>query len=226
MDLTALSAEFPRDAVHWRPQGKPLSKDGRNPVCMALAYIDARDVMDRLDEVCGTDRWQTEFMETPKGRVICRIGILTENGWVWKGDGAGDTDVESEKGGISDALKRAAVSWGIGRYLYRLKSPWVECEVGNNGQWRKWTQDPWTKVSAPQAVQQPRKPQAPPQPANAPKAADEDVARASEYIRAASDEDDLMDRWRKLPAHVAELAEVKATAKARKAQLAQKKDAA
>lgn len=160
MDLTALGAEFPRDAVHWRPQGKPLSKDGRNPVCMALAYIDARDVMDRLDEVCGPDRWQTEFTETAKGRVICRIGILTENGWVWKGDGAGDTDVEGEKGGISDALKRAAVSWGIGRYLYRLKSPWVECEVGNNGQWRKWTQDPWAKVSAPAAApaRQQRKP--------------------------------------------------------------------
>ena len=117
MDLTNLAAEFPRDAIHWRPQGKPLSKDGRAPVCMALAYIDARDVMDRLDDVCGPDRWQTEFIETPKGRVICRIGILTDNGWVWKGDGAGDTDVEGEKGGISDALKRAAVSWGIGRYL-------------------------------------------------------------------------------------------------------------
>ena len=177
MDLTALSVEFPRDAVHWRPQGKPLSKDGRNPVCMALAYIDARDVMDRLDEVCGPDRWQTEFTETAKGRVICRIGILTENGWVWKGDGAGDTDVEGEKGGISDALKRAAVSWGIGRYLYRLKSPWVECEVGNNGQWRKWTQDPWVKVAAPAA--QPTRQQRPasPKPAEPSSAAAEAASR-------------------------------------------------
>ena len=50
MDLIALSAEFPHDAVHWRPQGKPITKEGRNPVCMALAYIDARDVMDRLDD--------------------------------------------------------------------------------------------------------------------------------------------------------------------------------
>ena len=151
MDLTNLAAEFPRDAIHWRPQGKPLSKDGRAPVCMALAYIDPRDVMDRLDDVSGPDRWQTEFIETPKGRVICRIGILTDNGWVWKGDGAGDTDVEGEKGGISDALKRAAVSWGIGRYLYRLDSVWAECEVGSNGQWRKWAQDPWSKVRAQKA---------------------------------------------------------------------------
>lgn len=63
------------------------------------------------------------------------------------------------------------------------------------------------------------------QSANAPKAVDEDVARASEYIRSATDEDDLMDRWRKLPAHVAELAQVKATAKARKAELTQGKAA-
>lgn len=225
MDLTALGAEFPRDAVHWRPQGKPLSKDGRNPVCMALAYIDARDVMDRLDEVCGPGRWQTEFTETAKGRVICRIGILTDNGWVWKGDGAGDTAVEGEKGGISDALKRAAVSWGIGRYLYRFDSVWVECEIGNNGQWRKWTQDPWSKVKGaakPASAQQQSKPQA----ANTPKATQEDAARASDYLSAAADQDDLMDRWRKLPVHVAELPEVKATAKARKAQLTQKKDAA
>lgn len=177
MDLTALSAEFSRDAVHWRPQGKPLSKDGRNPVCMALAYIDARDVMDRLDEVCGPDRWQTEFTETPKGRMICRIGILTENGWVWKGDGAGDTDVEGEKGGISDALKRAAVSWGIGRYLYRLKSPWVECEIGNNGQWRKWTQDPWTKVSAPAAPPARHQRPAAPKPADGPSSAASEAAK-------------------------------------------------
>lgn len=218
MDLIPLAAEFSRDAVHWRPQGKPLVKTGSNPVCMALAYIDARDVMDRLDGVCGPDRWQTEFVETAKGRVICRIGILTGNGWVWKGDGAGDTDVEGEKGGISDALKRAAVSWGIGRYLYRLKSPWVECEVGNNGQWRKWTQDPWSKVrgSAPNPAANGPRPQSAPAPT------DEAVTRATEYLAASTDADDLMDRWRKIPKPVADHATVKAAAKARKAELATK----
>jgi len=48
--------------------------------------------------------------------------------WIWKADGAGDTDVEAEKGAISDAFKRAAVKWGVGRYLYDLDSPWVALE--------------------------------------------------------------------------------------------------
>jgi hypothetical protein len=45
--------------------------------------------------------------------------------WVWKANGAGNSDVEAEKGACSDAFKRAAVLWGIGRYLYDLDSPWV-----------------------------------------------------------------------------------------------------
>jgi len=149
MNLERLREPFPREAVHWRAQGTPTEKNGKF-VAMALAYLDARDVMDRLDDVCGPGGWQAEFTETPKGRVLCRLGIHTPNGWVWKSDGAGDTDVEGEKGGISDALKRAAVHWGIGRYLYRLDSPWLECEAkkAQNGKvyWKRWTQDPWSKV--------------------------------------------------------------------------------
>jgi len=38
--------------------------------------------------------------------------------WVTKSDGADDSSIESAKGGISDSLKRAAVQYGIGRYLY------------------------------------------------------------------------------------------------------------
>lgn len=148
MDLRKLHAEFPREAVHWRVQGTPYKGRG-GFAAMALAYIDARDVMDRLDDVCSPENWQTEYTETPSGRVICRIGINTAEGWVWKGDGAGSTQVEGEKGGISDALKRAAVAWGIGRYLYRLDAPWVACEVNEKGgkvYWKRWTEDPWSKV--------------------------------------------------------------------------------
>lgn len=147
MNLSALSAPFPRAAVHWRAQGKPYARDGKH-TAMALAYIDARDVMDRLDDVCGPENWQSEFAETARGRVICRLGIRFGDAWVWKSDGAGDTDVEGEKGGISDSLKRAAVSWGVGRYLYRLDSPWAPCEITDKGAWRKWTADPWAFVKS------------------------------------------------------------------------------
>ena len=148
MNLADLSAEFPRDAVHWRVQGKPYERNGTFSA-MALAYIDARDVMDRLDEACGPENWQDEYVETVRGRIICRIGIRINESWVWKSDGAGGTQVESEKGGISDALKRAAVCWGVGRYLYRMSSVWVACEVkggGASASWKKWAEDPWSKV--------------------------------------------------------------------------------
>jgi len=146
MEIAKLAEEFPRGAVHWRAQ--TLTRNGEK--ALALAYLDARDVMDRLDEVCGPEHWQSEFEETAKGRVICRIGIKIESDWVWKSDGAGNTDVEGEKGGISDALKRAAVHWGIGRYLYRTKAPWVPCKTYENKAgkkvWSEWTEDPWNFV--------------------------------------------------------------------------------
>jgi hypothetical protein len=149
-----LAAEFPREGVHWRAQS--LTQDGTK--ALALAYLDARDVMDRLDEVCGPQGWSDSYVETAKGRVICSIAIKTPtDGWVSKSDGAGDTDVEGEKGGMSDAFKRAAVKWGIGRYLYRLPSVWAPCESKEwNGkkQWKAWKGSPWDAVRTPTAAPQ------------------------------------------------------------------------
>ena len=145
MNIRDLAAEFPRDAIHWRAQ--TLTRDGDK--ALALAYLDARDVMDRLDDVCGPENWQSRYVETARGRVLCEIGIRIGDDWVWKSDGAGDTAVEGEKGGISDALKRAAVQWGIGRYLYRLDAVWCPCETyerGGKKVWSKWTADPWDFV--------------------------------------------------------------------------------
>lgn len=139
-----LAAEFPRDAVSWRAQS--VTKDGKK--AMALAYIDARDVMERLDGVCGHGNWQDRY-EFAGPRTICYLSIKIDGEWVTKADGAGDTAVEAEKGAISDAFKRAAVKWGIGRYLYALDAPWVPCESGDwNGkkQWKRWTADPWSFV--------------------------------------------------------------------------------
>lgn len=116
----ALSEPFAPERVHWRI-GSTTQDKKRG---MALAYIDARDVMDRLDEVVGSGNWESRFRDAA-GRVVCELTIFG----VTKSDGAGDTAVEAEKGGISDAFKRAAVHFGIGRYLYRLAAPWVELDA-------------------------------------------------------------------------------------------------
>lgn len=118
--LVRLKAPFPADKLSWRIGQKNKDKTK----AMMLVYIDSRDVQDRLDEVCGMD-WSDSYTEV-KGRLVCSITI---NG-VTRTDGAGDTDFEAEKGGLSDAFKRAAVKWGIGRYLYDAKNynTWVNCK--------------------------------------------------------------------------------------------------
>lgn len=114
-----LSAPFPADYIDWRVG----STNNDKTKGMALAYIDARAVMDRLDTICGPANWQCQY--TQAGSImICAIGIKFDD-WVWKQDGAGATDFEGEKGAMSDAFKRAAVRWGVGRYLYDIKAPWV-----------------------------------------------------------------------------------------------------
>lgn len=118
--LTRLAEPFPPELVSWRVG--PTTKD--NSKGQALAYIDARDVMRRFDEVCGP-HWQCRYIPMPNGTTCCEIGVLIEGDWIWRSNGAGATDIEGEKGGYSDALKRAAVLFGVGRYLYDLNPPWV-----------------------------------------------------------------------------------------------------
>jgi len=82
-----------------------------------LAYITARDVMQRLDEVFGIDGWQDSYDYVGE-RMICTLKCRFGSEWISKSDGADDTSIEGAKGGISDALKRAAVKYGVFRYAY------------------------------------------------------------------------------------------------------------
>lgn len=119
-----LKKPFPEGAIHWRIGARNKDKSSGLP----LAYIDARDVMDRLDFVLGFDGWEDSYTETTSGRVICTLACMIDGKLVIRSDGAGDTGTEGEKGAISDALKRAAVKFGIGRYLYGLGGQWVDLD--------------------------------------------------------------------------------------------------
>ena len=110
MNLEDLKKELP---YKWRVQSARYGK------ATCVAYIDARDAQDLLDEVVGPGKWSTEYYESC-GLLMCRVGIHTEHGWVWKSDTGSESNVEKQKGHASDAFKRACVSWGIGRFLYRL----------------------------------------------------------------------------------------------------------
>lgn len=119
MELKELKKQIP---YQWRVQSFSKHK----PAAQCVAYIDARDVMDLLDDVCGPQNWQSDFKDVG-GQMFAGIGIrVGASGiedaadWVWKWDTGSETAVEAEKGQASDSFKRAAVKWGIGRFLYDL----------------------------------------------------------------------------------------------------------
>jgi len=129
MKLEDLKKPFTSSQISWRVGRKSKAGDKAIP----FAYLTARDVMDRLDEVCGLESWQAEYPFPG----CCRIGIRAEfdggsmQQWIWRANMADDTAIEAVKGGASDAFKRAAVLFGIGRYLYDLPNVYVP--VGQYG---------------------------------------------------------------------------------------------
>lgn len=84
-----------------------------------VAYIDARQVMDILDAVVGPGNWTDDY-DMVGGRLVCRLAIKVDGHWITKVDCGSDSSYEAEKGGMSDAFKRSAVKWGIGRFLYDM----------------------------------------------------------------------------------------------------------
>lgn len=112
---------FNPEEIKWRVGSTAKDK----PSGLALAYIDSRTVMDRLDVVLGPMNWSVNYHTHDKG-VICNLSLRIGGEWIAKADGSENTDIEGVKGGISSALKRAAVTFGIGRYLYNLPNIWVE----------------------------------------------------------------------------------------------------
>jgi hypothetical protein len=126
----ALAAPFPIEEISWRvgPTNDKSRAEGQPLRGQPLCYVDARTVMDRLDSVMGIDGWQCNYTPGVGPSIVCNIGVRIAGDWIWKGDGAGPSDNEPEKGALSDAFKRAAVRFGVGRYLYDIKAPWLELE--------------------------------------------------------------------------------------------------
>ncbi|HHH1886669.1 TPA: Rad52/Rad22 family DNA repair protein [Yersinia enterocolitica] len=135
MDLLKLDEPFPVDDIEWRVQRCGITND--NPWAMVLAYVTNRAIMYRLDEVCGKENWKNEYSPGPDGGVMCGLSIRINEEWVTKWDGAEKTQVEAVKGGMSASMKRAAVQWGIGRYLYSLEENFAICSIKKQNGWNK-----------------------------------------------------------------------------------------
>lgn len=132
--MKKLQAPFPAECIEWRVGSTNKEKTKG----MALAYVTNRAIQDRLDEVFGCFGWKNEFKEWKGNSQLCGISVMFERKsgdmvfteWITKWDGADDSNMEATKGGLSDAMKRAAYQWGIGRYLYKLESIWVPLKDG------------------------------------------------------------------------------------------------
>jgi hypothetical protein len=110
--FAALAAPFEPDEIKVRSQA------GRS-----LPYITSRTIMNRLDDVLGPSNWWDEY-EPLEHSVICRLTVRLPGGAVLTkcdaGGYAGMADPgDDDKSGFADAFKRAAVKFGVGRYLYR-----------------------------------------------------------------------------------------------------------
>src|SRR3954451_7325179 len=120
----ALAAPFNPREVRFKPGVVSGNR------ALALVYVDARVIQDRLDEVLGVAGWQDEYECLPDGSVVCRLHLRLGSEWITKMDVGGQSEQPDEgdrrKAAFSDALKRAAVKFGIGRYLYRLPQQWVD----------------------------------------------------------------------------------------------------
>lgn len=120
----ALAAPFDPKDIKFKPQ---LVKNNR---CLAMAFIDARLIQDRLDETVGVENWQDRYDFLPDGSVVCRLRLKLGGRWITKTDVGSPSEQPDSgdrvKAAVSDALKRAAVKFGIGRYLYRLPATWVD----------------------------------------------------------------------------------------------------
>ena len=128
-----LAYPFTADEIEWRVllTTKDKSKG------QVAAYIDSRAIQKRLDDVLGRENWKNHFITMPGNSNsttahICEISIYypDRQEWITKSDGAGSTDIEPIKGGLSNAFKRAASIWNIGRYLYELPGIWVLLKDG------------------------------------------------------------------------------------------------
>jgi len=173
----ALQANFTQAQVSFKPQKVEGGK------ALAVAYIDARDVMSRLDDVVGCDNWYATYNQVGEKSIECHLYVQINGNWICKSDVGGTSSQPDEddrvKAGYSDALKRAAIHWGIGRSIYQLPMSWVPAEG------KRLAQEPKLPLwyiqghQAPPAVAAPAKTAEPaPAPvANAPKASPEQLSK-------------------------------------------------
>jgi hypothetical protein len=136
-----LAAPLPGEAISWRQDGKPITRDGKF-LARFVAYVEANTVRERLDEVVPGE-WDLTLTPLPQlgtepaGEATCsfkaRLQVL---GVVREDVGTG----RDYKQAATDAFKRAAVRFGVAHELYSYGQNWVELD--GDGKYARPLEDP------------------------------------------------------------------------------------
>jgi hypothetical protein len=118
-----LRRPFTAGATRWKIQQQSGNPPTRG---MVVSFIDARLVVERFNLVVP-HLWWDEYERLDGKRLLCR---LTVDGITRQDVGQGPE--ASSKDAFSDALKRAAVKFGIGVSLYALRQTWLDVGEGKN----------------------------------------------------------------------------------------------
>ena len=116
--LKKLSQPFSVDQIQWKPGA--VNRDKTR--CLALAYVDSRHYMARLDQV--DPGWSDSYEVLPgDNTVVCRLTV----GGVTRTDLGRKDEAEQNSltSAAAQAFKRACTKFGLGRHLYFTDSPWV-----------------------------------------------------------------------------------------------------
>lgn len=129
------------------------------PLILVTPYVNRPALINRLNQVCGIDGWQTAARHQD-GHVSVGVGVwippvitvgegpmaelLATGRWVWRWDGTGPLDhdpkgkglsrAEAGKGDFSNAFKRACEQLGCALYLRELKP--LRAIVSRNGRYK------------------------------------------------------------------------------------------
>jgi hypothetical protein len=144
VNLNELDRKFAGHELEFRPS----NFSEKTNKALALVYVKLKPIEDRLDEVCGKENWSVDYEEGPLGGIIATLGIrgVAIEGrdfgmWTHKSDGADATQFEAVKGGLTDAFKRVARRWGVGRYLHDVPQVWIPAKKSGKYVYfeREWT---------------------------------------------------------------------------------------
>jgi hypothetical protein len=145
--IDGLRAPTPPEAIQFLAK-KVIAEPNKPPKALAVAYVDAAYIEDRLDRVVGPLSWQ---MNVKQAGEITVVGIGIRNPitgeWLWKWDTGQEPEEENEppdvkrtsfKGNISTGFKRAGYRWGIGRDVVSMRPFYAPCKVDDRGKWHGW----------------------------------------------------------------------------------------